>query len=239
MSPQAALPFPQALAKTNPRPDARPPSIERDSVHELAPLSSGFSDEELLEAVGKGDKSALAVLFRKHGRSVLNVARRILHEDSEADDLRQDVFVYLFERAELYDAKKCSAVSWIMQITYHRAFNRRKFLNLRQGNGVEVFDEQQIERSVLQPSTDHIDGKDILHRLREKLSPEQRKTLELHFFEGYTFREIAEQSGQTIGNVRHHYYRALDTLRSHLSPKKDGKSERIGGYFTPQKESSR
>jgi len=48
------------------------------------------------------------------------------------------------------------------------------------------------------------------------------ETLELHFFEGYSLREIAERKGQTVGNVRHHYYRALECLRSHLFPKKRG-----------------
>jgi RNA polymerase sigma-70 factor (ECF subfamily) len=49
---------------------------------------------------------------------------------------------------------------------------------------------------------------------------DQQQTLELHFFEGYSLREIAEKSGQSIGNVRHHYYRALERLRSNLFSKK-------------------
>lgn len=65
-----------------------------------------------------------------------------------------------------------------------------------------------------------IDGKAILSRLRETLSAEQRQTLELHLFEGYSLREIAEKSGQSVGNVRHHYYRALDRLRAQLFPRK-------------------
>jgi len=220
MSSEATLNILQSLAE--------PTGVSDEQTHASpcgevsANIFNKISDEELLETAGKGDKAALGLLFRRHGGSVLNVARRILRNDAEADDVRQDVFVYLFERAQLYDAKKSSALSWIMQITYHRAFNRRKFLNLRQGNRVEVFDEQQSDRNITQPSTDQMDGKAILDKLRGQLSPAQRETVELHFFEGYTFREIAELSGQTIGNVRHHYYRALDTLRSNLFSKKRG-----------------
>ncbi|WP_263408849.1 RNA polymerase sigma factor [Terriglobus tenax] len=222
MSSEATLNILQSLAEPADVSQEHMPACMPPAVDVWTDTSSSLSDEKLIEAVGKGDKAALGVLFQRHGRSVLNVARRILRDEVEADDLRQDVFLYLFERAQLYDAQKSSAVSWIMQITYHRAFNRRKFLSLRQGSGVEVFDEQHIEQSTTQPSTDRIDGQAILGRLADQLSPTQQQTLHLHFFEGYTLREIAEQSGQAIGNVRHHYYRALDTLRSNLFPKKRG-----------------
>jgi len=210
--------LPETLDVTDeqPRAPVSPGADAKISTH----TSPAGSDEKLLVAVGKGDKQALSILFRRYGRSVFHVAWRILRDEAEADDLRQDVFLYLFERAELYDAAKGSAVSWIMQITYHRAFNRRKFLNHRQANGAEIFNERRVNQTVLQPSTDQIDGKAILARLRDHLSPAQRQTLELYFFEGYTFREIAERSGETLGNVRHHYYRALDTLRANLKSKK-------------------
>jgi RNA polymerase sigma-70 factor (ECF subfamily) len=56
--------------------------------------------------------------------------------------------------------------------------------------------------------------------LRHTLTPDQRETLELHLFEGYSLREIAERNDQTLGNVRNHYYRALDRLRAHIFPRK-------------------
>lgn len=179
-----------------------------------------WSDEQIFEALSNGDKPALATLFQRYGGAVLNVSRRILRDEAEAQDLRQEVFLYLFERAKLYDAQKGSAASWIIQITYHRAIDRRRFLNFRQHYKVEAWEEHRVTASASELSTDDLDGKAIFERLNGQLSPEQRQTLELHFFEGYTLREIAEQSGQTIGNVRHHYYRALERLRSSLFSKK-------------------
>lgn len=177
-------------------------------------------DENLLVAVGRGSKEALGVLFHRHGRVVFNVAWRILRDESEADDLRQEVFLYIFERAKHYDSQKSTAVSWIVQITYHRAIDRRRYLSFRQHYKLEVLDEQTLGPTVQGVSTDQLDGKAILDRLRGQLSPDQLQTLELHFFEGYSFREIAEQSNQEVGNVRHHYYRALERLRSNLFPQK-------------------
>lgn len=179
-----------------------------------------LSDEVLLTQVGEGSKEALGALFRRHGRAVFHIAWRILKDEPEAADLRQEVFLYLFERAKLFDPSKSSAASWIMQVTYHRAFDRRRYLGVRQHYGTEELDEERHPSSVSQPSTDELDGRSLLKRLRQELSRDQQKTLELHFFEGYSLREIAEQSGQTVGNVRNHYYRALERLRSHVFPKK-------------------
>jgi RNA polymerase sigma-70 factor, ECF subfamily len=178
-----------------------------------------LSDERLMEQVQQGTQEALALLFRRHGRTVFNVAWRILRDHSEADDLRQEVFLYIFERARLFDFRKGSAAAWIMQVTYHRAIDRRRYLACRQHYDACKFDEQQVPAGIAPMSTDVIDGKAILSRLRSTLSPEQRETLELHLFEGYSLREIAEKSGQSVGNVRHHYYRAVERLRSHIFPR--------------------
>jgi len=183
-------------------------------------LQTNVSDDSLLIEVGEGSKDALSLLFTRHGRAVLNVAWRILRDDSEAADLRQEVFLYLFQRAKFFDPQKGSATSWIMQVTYHRAIDRRRYLTARQHYRVQELDEQSIQTTTGEPSTDNVDGKSILIDLRECLTTDQQRTLELHFFEGYSFREIADRSGQSVGNIRHHYYRALDRLRSNLFSKK-------------------
>jgi RNA polymerase sigma-70 factor, ECF subfamily len=182
--------------------------------------SEALSDEHLLVAVGEGSKEALSILFRRHARAVFNVAWRILRDESEADDLRQDVFLYLFERAKLFDPQKATALSWIIQVTYHRAIDRRRFLSFRQHYNFEELDERRLGAAAAEVSTAELDGKGILTKLRGQLTSDQQQTLELHFFEGYSFREIAEKTRQPIGNVRHHYYRALERLRSTLFPQK-------------------
>ena len=179
-----------------------------------------LTDEQLLSQVSSGSRDALGLLFRRHARAVFNVAYRILRDESEADDLRQEVFLYLSERSQHFDAQKGSGSSWIIQVTYHRAIDRRRYLDFRQHYSSEQFDEQRMPTTTEQPSVEAIDGKAIRDRLKDQLTQDQQQTLELHFFEGYSLREIAERNGQTVGNVRHHYYRALERLRSHLFSKK-------------------
>ncbi len=220
MSSEAALQLPKGLVETSTASELQGSTVEPLASHALEHGIDLRADEKLLEAVGNGSKEALGVLFRRHGRAVFNVAWRILRDESEADDLRQEVFLYLFERARLYDPRKATPLSWIVQVTYHRAIDRRRYLSFRQHYKLEALDEQRLGPMAAEVSTDQLDGKAILNKLRGQLTSDQQQTLQLHIFEGYSFREIAEKRGQPIGNVRHHYYRALERLRSNLFPQK-------------------
>jgi RNA polymerase sigma-70 factor (ECF subfamily) len=220
MSTEATLNLLQSLAESASLQNERGQAPLSPIVEKANNTSQALSDEQLLEAVGGGSKDALSLLFRRHARVVFNVAWRILRDESEADDLRQEVFLYLFERAKLYDSRKATALSWIVQVTYHRAIDRRRYLSFRQHYKLEALDEQRLGPAAAEVSTNQLDGRAILNKLRGQLTSDQQQTLELHFFEGYSFREIAEKTSQPVGNVRHHYYRALDRLRSNLFPQK-------------------
>ena len=178
------------------------------------------SDEDLLLQVGSGNKEALSILFERHGRAVHSVARRILKDDSEAEDLLQELFLFIFQKAKSFDAAKGSGTSWIIQMAYHRAIDRRRYLGFRQHYNSQELDEDRLMGHPGQISINELAGKALLEKLRKELSAEQLQTLELHFFEGYSFYEIAERTGQTLGNVRNHYYRGLERLRSHIFPGK-------------------
>jgi RNA polymerase sigma-70 factor, ECF subfamily len=197
---------------------AKIPSQGNEQTSSL--YSDELPDQSLLREVSRKSKEALALLFRRHRRAVLNVAERILRDASEAEDLCQDVFLLLFEKAKLFDPSKGTASSWIIQIAYHRAMNRRQYLAHRQHYNSQELDEEQIGAGNQPLFVDEIAARNLLNRLRAELSEEQRATLELHFFEGYSLREIAEKTNQTLGNVRHHYYRGLERLRANLFPKK-------------------
>ena len=172
-----------------------------------------------MEQIREGSRGALALLFRKHTRAVRNVAYRILRDEGEADDLVQEVFLFLFQKAALFDASKGSASSWIIQIAYHRAINRRQYLTVRQHYDACELEEARLGSGERRLFVDAVVARTFLNRLREQVSTEQREALEFHFFDGYTFREIAEKTGQTLGNVRNHYYRGLERLRACVFPK--------------------
>ncbi|HWZ49973.1 MAG TPA: sigma-70 family RNA polymerase sigma factor, partial [Granulicella sp.] len=122
-------------------------SVERTSSGPLR--NADTSDDVLLERLARGDRESLALLFRRHAASVRHVAYRILRDEAEADDLLQDVFLFLFRRAALFDPSKSSAKSWIIQMAYHRAFDRRRYLSAR-----HFYRAEELKDEVLNPSRD-------------------------------------------------------------------------------------
>jgi RNA polymerase sigma-70 factor, ECF subfamily len=181
------------------------------------------SDELLLTQIREGSKEALGLLFRRYATMVRIVGERILHDRAEAEDLVQEVFLFVFRKAALFDPERGSARSWLMQVTYHRAFDRRRYLTSRRFYSNLELQEAILEAdepAALAPSyEDSIEaalGREALCRIDEALSDVQRRVLHLHFFEGYTVQEIASLIGQSVGNVRNHYYRALEKMRREL-----------------------
>ena len=179
------------------------------------------SDEVLIGRICVDDSDALGLLFDRYSRLVWTIARRILQNNEEADDLLQDVFLLVRRRASAFDPSKGTVRSLLVQMCYQRAFSRRRDL-VRQNfyTPVGVNENAAVaKRTSWAPFYDesveaHF-GKAAIKRAREDLSVEQRETLRLCFFEGHTLEEIAVRLGQTYENVRHHYYRGLAKLRKH------------------------
>ncbi|HEY2472426.1 MAG TPA: sigma-70 family RNA polymerase sigma factor [Terracidiphilus sp.] len=183
------------------------------------------SDEQLLVQVRDGAKEPLGVLFRRYARSVRNVAYRILRDEAEAEDLVQEVFLFIFRKAALYDPARGSAATWIVHVAYHRAFDRRRYLNTRRFYASEELKDAGLsleDRSKEVPfharSIEGVLGKLGTAKFRSRLKPEQQETLQLFFFEGYALKEIAELTGRSLVNVRSHYYRGLERLRKCIFP---------------------
>jgi len=179
-------------------------------------------DEALLSEVSHGNREALSILFRRYARLVHTVSTRILSDSVEADDLVQDVFLYLARKASDFDPSKCSARSWIVQITYHRAIDRRRYLDSRHfytrldlDHAKDLVSQTSEEIGEIEAFPQMV-GNTTMRALLDTLTEDQRHTLSLHFVEGFTFAEIAAKVDQSLGNVRNHYYRGLEKLRKQL-----------------------
>src|SRR4029077_416163 len=169
-------------------------------------------DETLIIQICQGSREALAILFRRYARLVRGVSFRVLRDASEADDLVQDIFLLVHRDCHTFDSSKGPARSWILQIAYRRAISRRRYLTSRHfytrldlEDGASQLADPRASRGRIEDSAAGRLGNGGLQRAFEALSVNQRRTLSLHFFEGYTFDEIAAELGQSTGNIRHHY----------------------------------
>jgi RNA polymerase sigma-70 factor (ECF subfamily) len=189
-------------------------------------IESEVSDEALMIRICEGSREALGILFRRYARLVRTVALRIVRDDSEADDLLQDVFLFVHRNCSIFDSSRAAVRSWIVQMTYHRAIDRRRYLNSRHFYtrlDLEGAVELQDPRFVGREGDDRfasLVGNTTMQGLLASLTADQRKTLSLHFFEGFNFAEIAVKLDQSLGNIRNHYYRGLEKLRQQMFPGK-------------------
>jgi RNA polymerase sigma-70 factor, ECF subfamily len=189
-------------------------------------IEAEITDEALMIRTRDGSREALATLFRRYARLVRTVAMRILRDDSEADDLLQDVFLFIHRNCSVFDSSKAAVRSWIVQMTYHRAIDRRRYLHSRHFytrldlDGVTDLPGSGSENRENDALLGQLVGNTTIQGLLGTLTEDQRNTLSFHFFEGYTFDEIAEKLDQSLGNVRNHYYRGLDKLRKQVYPGK-------------------
>jgi RNA polymerase sigma-70 factor, ECF subfamily len=206
-----ALPLEQEAGRV--APGALPAQNQPDQV----------DDETLIHRISEGDREACSWLFKRFAQSVRNVGRRILKNDAEADDLVQEVFLYLHRKAVLFNSSKGTARSWIFQVVYTQALLRRRELK-SQGFYMSGIADRSVESDKASPKEADYDhtveglfGKNGWKKIVDELTVDQRETLRLHFFEGYTFGEIAKRLGQSYANVRNHHYRGLEKLRKHLA----------------------
>lgn len=182
------------------------------------------SDEALLSYVCGGSTDALGLLFRRYARVVRGIAYRVLRDSSEADDLVQDIFVLIQRLCTTFDTSRGSARHWILQMTYHRAISRRRYLASRHfysnigldGVAAQISDADSkgYFENTLQARLG-INERD-LDEIFQELSEDQRKALTLRFLEGYTLPEIAERLGQSKANIKNHYFRGIEKLRKRL-----------------------
>jgi RNA polymerase sigma-70 factor, ECF subfamily len=181
------------------------------------------SDEDLLIALRSSDREALAELFRRYSRLVFSIGFRVLREAGEAEEIVQEVFLYLFQRAELFDEKKGGAKAWLVQVAYHRSLDRREYLHRRSfyfgtdaGSLADtLMGQEDVERDLASKL-----NRERLKEAFQNLSDRQRLTLELFFFDELDFREIASRLDESLENVRHYYYRGLQKLRKDAFVKK-------------------
>ena len=150
-----------------------------------------------------------------------DVARRILRDRGEAEDLMQDVFIELYRKADLYDPSKGSVKVWLLQYAYHRSFNRRKYLALR-----SFYDASpttalaHLELSGEQSGRERMSVQEwqtVLKCGMKELKTKEREIIELVASDGLTVREASERMRESYVNAWNHYYRGLKKLKELLA----------------------
>jgi RNA polymerase sigma-70 factor, ECF subfamily len=217
------------------------PGPNSTSIHQHSPsLNRDAEDLDLVRQLQDGDHNALTSLFEKYSEMVFGIARRMLRDDGEAEEVVQQVFLDSYRAIAQFDRGKASYKTWLFQFVYHRALNRKKHLEAKGFYSSEELDLEDLGgeefegplRSLRLCSQEVVQ---LVRQLLNSIQPRQRVAIELTFFEGLTAEEIASRTGETATTVRHNLYRGLSKLRTTLlegerCQKSSAKSE-VEGIF--------
>lgn len=166
-------------------------------------------DAELLTRVQHGDERAMAVLFDRYSKIVYSVSLRVLRDTASAEDVMQEIFMQIWRNPNSFVAAKGSLGGWLSVVARNRSID-----TLRRKRPSEQVEEMNLASST--NLADEAERSILMERARATvllLPVEQRKTLEMAFFDGLTHSEIAEMTGDPLGTVKTRIRSGLLTLR--------------------------
>jgi RNA polymerase sigma-70 factor (ECF subfamily) len=188
------------------------------------------TDEELMTRLQANDSKALELLFDRYSRLVFGIAYRIVNNYSEAEEVVQESFFYVYQKSALFDAAKGSAKGWIVQIAFSRARDRKAHLARRgfyAGTDIDSVHDTLVGLGDVEREIGVQLDFSLLRSAFDDLTPVQKRTLELFYFEGLELKEISERLQEPFGNVRHHFYRGLEKLRKSPAVKRLRESHNV------------
>lgn len=178
------------------------------------------SDESILHQVAQGDERALSRLYDRFAPPLLGLLRQMLGDEHEAEDVLQEGFVYLWNKAATYDAAKSKAFTWTVMIFRHKAIDRLRARGRRTRLDEQAAEEAGRWSGQTGPQADDAaeeqDRAVLVRQALHELPAPQRKLIELAFIKGLTHHDIADTLGLPLGSVKTSIRRGLQRLRELL-----------------------
>jgi RNA polymerase sigma-70 factor, ECF subfamily len=173
------------------------------------------TDEQILEAVGRGDDDALGVLYDRFGRVAFGLAYRILRDQSLAEDAVQEAFLAVWRSADAYKRERAKPSTWILTVVHRRAVDLVRREERRRGEPLEAAPEPTS-----QPADEDASLRDRRVAVQAALSElpgDQRQALELAYYGGLTQSQLAERLGVPLGTIKSRMFAGLGRLRELLT----------------------
>ena len=183
-------------------------------------VESQAEDASCLHRVADGDQAAAARLYDRHSRAVYSLVLRIVGDESEAEDVLQEVFAQAFAQASRYDPSRGAVAAWLLMMARSRAIDRIRARRTRfegrtgEGQRIDQMPDSQPDAASVMLSDEQT--RSVQRALRE-LPLLQRMAIELAYYEGLSHAEIAERLEQPLGTVKTRIRLGLLKLRDALT----------------------
>jgi RNA polymerase sigma-70 factor (ECF subfamily) len=175
-------------------------------------------DITLLGQIARGDLAAFAEFYDRHSTLLFSIACKILHNPSEAEDVLQETFVQIWEKAAQFESKLGRPGGWAVTLLHNKAIDRIRASRRR----VHLAEEAEVELAVTRVDdsvNETIFGHEkaiLIQAAILELPTDQRRAIELAYFSGLTQHEISEKLKEPLGTVKARIRRGLLKLRDQL-----------------------
>jgi RNA polymerase sigma-70 factor (ECF subfamily) len=176
-------------------------------------------DIELLRQIAAGDRLAFAEFYDRNSVLMFSVASRILSDPGDAEDVLQEAFVQIWEKAKNFDPKLGKPSSWAAILVRNKAIDRIRASQRRTRLAAEAGTEMAIAAEHDNSANEAIHGHDKAKLIQSaifELPAEQRQAIELAYFSGLTQNEISEKLQEPLGTIKARVRRGLLKLRDQL-----------------------
>ncbi len=165
------------------------------------------SDAELMLGIQAEEPEALSQLYDRYNGILKALILRVIHNDAEADDLLQEVFMEIWSQSKNFSAKKGKPLGWMVTLARRRAIDglRKKKAYLRAGERFQAETEKQPGERMQSVTEEEIrsgDARLLMAKVIKSLPEAQQEAIELAFFQGMSQREIAANTNTPLGTVK-------------------------------------
>ena len=183
-------------------------------------------DETLMAQIQERAPEALAALYDRYSGILKSLIMGVIHNDAEADDLLQEIFMEIWNQAAHYSAQKGKPLGWIVTLTRRRSIDRlrKKQAYARAEERLQNETEQQPEAWVHNSTEDDIEVSDtrrLIMGILKNLPPAQREAIDMAFYHGMSQREIAAKTGIPLGTIKTRLELGLKKISEALRGMKD------------------
>jgi RNA polymerase sigma-70 factor (ECF subfamily) len=177
-----------------------------------------LADEEVMQLVQQGDPRAFELLYDRHGGAAFSLAYRMTGNRAAAEDVSQEAFLSIWRSRLRYQPERGSVRTWVLGIVHNRAIDtlRRSLVHERRRTSAEGLEERQEAPELTDIEAARREEARHVRTALETLPEEQRRTIELAYFGGFSHSQIAEMLETPIGTVKGRMRLGLEKMRQHL-----------------------
>ena len=207
------------LARVPPVFGVRPGTLWAFIIRSVNEQQNKERDIELLRRIAAGDRAAFGEFYDRHSTLMFSVASKILNGAGEAEDVLQETFVQIWEKAKSFDPELGKASSWVCILVRNKAIDRIRASQRRSRLAEEAGAEFSIVAEVGDSANDAVHGRENAKLIQSAivgLPAEQRHAIELAYFSGLTQDEISKKLNEPLGTIKARIRRGLLKLREQL-----------------------